>query len=149
MLELCSDFNNDVLALLALADDEVLEWRLFDLPALPTWCSDRLALLGDAAHPLLPYAAQGGAQAIEDAVTLSVLLQKGTPPGDVPERLKLYFDARHERAEYVQQFARTQGAARPGQKEVPDDGAWHEFFKKIFSHDAWGHAEEVLKHSKS
>jgi salicylate hydroxylase len=46
-------------------------WALFDAEALGSWTRGRAALLGDAAHPVLPFLAQGGAMALEDAVTLA------------------------------------------------------------------------------
>ncbi|MFT3733191.1 MAG: FAD-dependent monooxygenase [Hyphomicrobium sp.] len=46
------------------------QWSLFTLPSLPRWSSGRAALLGDAAHPMLPFLAQGAVMALEDAVTL-------------------------------------------------------------------------------
>jgi salicylate hydroxylase len=50
-------------------------WSLFRLKPLPRWADGRMALLGDAAHPVLPYLAQGAALAIEDAVTLAASLK--------------------------------------------------------------------------
>jgi 2-polyprenyl-6-methoxyphenol hydroxylase-like FAD-dependent oxidoreductase len=50
-------------------------WSLFRLKPLRHWSNGRMALLGDAAHPVLPYLAQGTALAIEDAVTLSAALK--------------------------------------------------------------------------
>jgi salicylate hydroxylase len=44
---------------------------LYDMPPLPVWHHGRVVLIGDAAHPILPFIAQGAAQAIEDAVTLA------------------------------------------------------------------------------
>jgi salicylate hydroxylase len=44
---------------------------LYDRPALPEWHRGRLVVLGDAAHPMLPFIAQGAAQAIEDAEALA------------------------------------------------------------------------------
>lgn len=44
---------------------------LFDRPPMPAWHRGRVVLLGDAAHPMLPFTAQGAAQAIEDAATLA------------------------------------------------------------------------------
>ncbi|MEU4619979.1 FAD-dependent monooxygenase [Actinoplanes sp. NPDC023801] len=44
---------------------------LYDLPPLPFWQHGRVVLIGDAAHPILPFIAQGAAQAVEDAVTLA------------------------------------------------------------------------------
>ncbi|MEM0945215.1 MAG: FAD-dependent monooxygenase, partial [Pseudomonadota bacterium] len=57
-------------ALLA-AVDECYLWGLYDRPAQPRWAEGRLALIGDAAHPMLPFMAQGAAMALEDAVALA------------------------------------------------------------------------------
>lgn len=46
-------------------------WSLFRMPPLPLWSRGRVALMGDAAHPVLPFLAQGAALAIEDAVALA------------------------------------------------------------------------------
>ena len=51
------------------------EWTLYTLAPLPAWSQGRIVLLGDAAHPMLPYFAQGGALALEDAVVLADCLQ--------------------------------------------------------------------------
>jgi 3-hydroxybenzoate 6-monooxygenase len=50
-------------------------WSLHRLAPLPRWTEGRIALLGDAAHPVLPYLAQGAALAIEDAATLAASLE--------------------------------------------------------------------------
>ena len=49
-------------------------WSLYRLARLKSWSAGPIALLGDAAHPVLPFLAQGAALAIEDAVTLAALL---------------------------------------------------------------------------
>ena len=49
-------------------------WSLYDPAPLPAWSRGRVGLIGDAAHPILPFLAQGGAMAIEDAETLAALL---------------------------------------------------------------------------
>jgi salicylate hydroxylase len=54
--------------------DQPLRWALFDRPPLPRWSSGPVTLLGDASHPMLPYGAQGAAQAIEDAAVLAACL---------------------------------------------------------------------------
>jgi salicylate hydroxylase len=46
-------------------------WHLYDRPAARSWVQGHVALLGDAAHPMLPYLAQGAAMALEDAVALA------------------------------------------------------------------------------
>jgi hypothetical protein len=53
--------------------------------------------------------AQGGAAAIEDALSLTAVLPYGTNPEDVPERLQLYEKVRYERAHAIQQFTRLAG----------------------------------------
>jgi 2-polyprenyl-6-methoxyphenol hydroxylase-like FAD-dependent oxidoreductase len=89
------------------------------MDVIPQWHHHRLALLGDAAHPFLPHQGQGGGVAIEDAISLSVVLGKDTPIVEVPERLKLYHDIRHERATRIQGFSRLIGEDRTRDKE-PD-----------------------------
>ena len=51
-------------------------WVLCDRPPIKNWSKGRITLLGDAAHPMLPYLAQGGAMALEDAVVLADALSK-------------------------------------------------------------------------
>lgn len=62
------------------------------------WGRGRITLLGDAAHPVLPHAAQGAAQALEDAVALGLVLASGTDP--VPA-LRLYEQVRSRRTRRV------------------------------------------------
>jgi salicylate hydroxylase len=50
-------------------------WSLFRLKPLRRWTGGRMALLGDAAHPVLPYLAQGAGLAVEDAVALAATLK--------------------------------------------------------------------------
>lgn len=52
---------------------------LYDLPPLPVWHRGRVVLIGDAAHPILPFIAQGAAQAVEDAVTLARCVDEPDP----------------------------------------------------------------------
>jgi salicylate hydroxylase len=78
-------------------------WRAWSLQSLPRWpqfAQGRMALLGDAAHPVLPFLAQGGVLALEDAVVLADCLgEKGS--GEVNERLEAYNRLRHRRARNV------------------------------------------------
>ena len=59
------------------AVEECFLWGLFDHPPLPAWTDGRLALLGDACHPMLPFLAQGATMALEDAWVLA----DGARPG--------------------------------------------------------------------
>ena len=56
--------------------DEVHKWGLFRHPVAPTWARGKVVMLGDAAHPTLPFMAQGAVQAIEDAWALAASLAK-------------------------------------------------------------------------
>jgi salicylate hydroxylase len=69
---------------------------------------ERIALVGDAAHPMLPYLAQGAGMAIEDGVALAEALD-GCTAEEVPPRLARYADARWERNAQVQARARRNG----------------------------------------
>jgi salicylate hydroxylase len=82
-------------------------WSLFDRAPRSSWCKGRTALLGDAAHPILPFLAQGGAFAIEDAAVLAHQLR--TCGGDVPKALRTYAEKRRPRAAAIQAAARRNG----------------------------------------
>lgn len=141
---LFTDYAAAPRALIAAAEDPT-QWPLYDLPALPTWHSGRIVLIGDAAHPTFPMAGQGGAQAIEDAAALAVLFGKGVRKEEVQERLKLFFEIRHERTEWVQEFARSADSASPetpGAK-LKEDPA--EFFRKVTDYNVCAVAERRLK----
>lgn len=110
LLEVFKDFNPQVIKLLEKVDPQTLKlWPLLDMGTLPTWVEGKLAIIGDAAHPFLPYRGSGGAMALEDAVSLSVMLADGIKHEDIPERLKLYEKARHQRATIIQQMTRDSG----------------------------------------
>ena len=82
------------------------KWPLFERPPLPHWNAGRVALLGDAAHPMLPFLAQGAGQAIEDAAALAAALGASR---DVEAALAVYSRARSVRADRVQAQSRRQG----------------------------------------
>jgi salicylate hydroxylase len=78
-------------------------WALFDRPPLERWSAGRVTLLGDACHPMLPFMAQGAAQAIEDAAFLATCL---TDPEDLAAALRRYEDVRRPRATRIQALSR-------------------------------------------
>ncbi|KAA8644300.1 putative salicylate hydroxylase [Aspergillus tanneri] len=86
-----------------IAADDVLEWKLCLHPPLKTWIRGSVALIGDACHPMLPYVAQGAAQAVEDAAALGILLSTITSRREIPLALQAYERSRKHRAEIVQQ----------------------------------------------
>lgn len=61
---------------------------------------------GDATYPFTPHLAQGGAQALEDAVSLGLMLEAKLPSASVSERLRLYNDARYARSSKMQELSR-------------------------------------------
>ena len=80
-----------------------LRWALFDLDPMPRWGEGRVTLLGDAAHAMPPFLAQGAAQAIEDAIVLAQCL---TGASDIPAALRRYEGQRIPRTAKVQSAAR-------------------------------------------
>jgi salicylate hydroxylase len=88
------------------AVDETFIWALFDRKPMARWSLGRVTLLGDACHAMLPFMAQGAAQAIEDGATLAACLsQIGAP--DVPEALRRYQTLRLPRASRIQALSET------------------------------------------
>jgi salicylate hydroxylase len=85
--------------------DRPLKWALFDRPPLARWSAGPVTLLGDACHPMLPYAAQGAAQAVEDAAVLAACLAPADDRG-VPAALTRYETIRRGRTARVQQISR-------------------------------------------
>jgi salicylate hydroxylase len=76
-LALYGDFHADVTGLIRLAaGPELIKWGLFVRPPLPRWSIDRVALLGDAAHPILPFLGLGAALAIEDGIVIARALEE-------------------------------------------------------------------------
>jgi salicylate hydroxylase len=75
-------------------------WGLFDRAPLSHWSEGRVALIGDACHPMLPSLAQGAVQSLEDAWVLAEKLRDNR---DLTKGLQEYFDARIERTARIQQ----------------------------------------------
>jgi 3-hydroxybenzoate 6-monooxygenase len=82
-------------------------WVLCDREPVASWSSGRATLLGDAAHPMLQYLAQGACMAIEDAVTLGAALRAA--PNDIAAAFRTYQQARYLRTGRVQLTARFYG----------------------------------------
>ncbi|HUG62775.1 MAG TPA: FAD-dependent oxidoreductase [Methylomirabilota bacterium] len=88
--------------------DRWRKWALCAVPDAGSWASGRIALVGDAAHAMLPFVAQGGAMAIEDAAVLARLMSEGDRP--MPQRLAEYERIRRPRATAVAATARRNAA---------------------------------------
>jgi 3-hydroxybenzoate 6-monooxygenase len=82
-------------------------WVLCDRDPAERWIDGRVALLGDAAHPMLQYFAQGACMALEDAVCLSHMLE--SHPSDQAGALENYRLQRFPRTARVQMLSRAIG----------------------------------------
>jgi salicylate hydroxylase len=83
-------------------------WALYDREPLPVWTRQRLTLLGDAAHPMLPHLGQGANQSIEDGMALATILAHADRT-TAPQALIAYERLRRERVAQVQRGARENG----------------------------------------
>ena len=86
---------------------EVFKWGLFDREPMQSWTIGRVTLLGDSAHPMLPYLSQGAAMAMEDGLVLARMLAENS--GDVEQALRRYEAIRIPRTARVQLTSRAQG----------------------------------------
>ena len=93
------------------AVDEWRRWALFTVPDIGEWSDGAIALLGDAAHGMLPFAAQGAGMAIEDAAVLAKALSEsaGENIAGIPAALQRYGRLRRPRVLQVQRAARRSG----------------------------------------
>ena len=92
-----ADWHPTITRLLGEAD-RLYRWALFDRAPLPRWVDSHVALLGDAAHPMLPFMAQGAAMAVEDAWVVAREMTQKTSPA----RGQAYQHLRQIRASRVQ-----------------------------------------------
>ncbi|SDR92529.1 FAD-dependent monooxygenase [Bradyrhizobium canariense] len=93
------------------AVDEWRKWALFTLAGGGEWTNGAIALLGDAAHAMLPFAAQGAGMAIEDAAILAKCLGESQHEGGpaISAAMQRYARLRQPRVARVQRFARQTG----------------------------------------
>ena len=123
-------------------------WGLYDREPLKKWTNNRLTLLGDAAHPMLPHLGQGANQAMEDGAALARILA-ATAPEQAPKALNTYEQLRRPRTTKVQLGARDNGrrydsgyedlAARDA--EIANSVGFRSW---LYDHDAEAVAEEAL-----
>jgi salicylate hydroxylase len=86
----------------------ITAYGLHDSEPMDSWSVDRVGLLGDACHAMLPFQAQGAAQAIEDGAGLAVALREHGD--DVPAALRRYEEIRKARVSRVQEASRANAA---------------------------------------
>jgi salicylate hydroxylase len=101
------DFHPDVLGLINAAPAaSLIKWGLFVRPPLAQWAYGHALLIGDAAHPMLPFLGLGAATAIEDGIVIARLLSLGLP---VEAAFAAFQRARFERVEAVRSQSVLQG----------------------------------------
>ncbi|MHA6669356.1 FAD-dependent monooxygenase [Homoserinimonas sp. A447] len=118
------DFHPDAQRLLSTCD-EVLKSALYVRDPLSTWSVGSMTLLGDACHPMMPFMAQGAAQAIEDAIVLARHLGSADPH-DIPAALTKYEASRIERTAMIQINSRANSWLKEG-----GNADW------VYDYDAW------------
>ena len=107
--QVAQDFANQSHQLNVILEDMIAspepcyKWGLFIHQPLPYWSQGKVTLLGDAAHPMLPFQAQGAAMAIEDAYVLAEYLAHEQ---DIEQAFVKYQQARIKRTTKVQQVSR-------------------------------------------
>ncbi|CAM5205724.1 2-polyprenyl-6-methoxyphenol hydroxylase-like FAD-dependent oxidoreductase OS=Castellaniella defragrans OX=75697 GN=HNR28_002249 PE=4 SV=1 [Castellaniella defragrans] len=102
-------WHENLIKLFDLADStQVFKWGLFDRDPLSQWSKGNATLLGDAAHPLLPFLSQGAAMALEDGYVLACAL-KHYGPADLPSALRAYENERVPRTSRVILESRERG----------------------------------------
>ena len=109
---------------------------MFDRLPISNWTRNRITLLGDAAHPMLPYLAQGAAMAIEDAAVLGARLAE--TPDDPDNAMRRYERQRRRRT------ARAWRAARRNGTVYHMGGA--EAFLRTLAIIAMGGGRRLLRH---
>ena len=152
MLKIYERFDPRILALLELAEpSSVRLWQLLDMNPPPTrLAGGKLCLLGDAALPILPYAGQGAASAIEDAASLAALLLPGIRLSKIPERLQIYEECRKERAEMLHGLSRATGQditeenIKKG-KTAEEDKDMIDVGRLVYTHNEYDHTTQKLR----
>ncbi|MEP7029819.1 MAG: FAD-dependent monooxygenase [Pseudolabrys sp.] len=119
-------FHQDVRNVLGACPD-CHKWAILEREPLATWSDGRVVLLGDAAHPMTPYMAQGAATSIEDAAILARCLE-AVEGDDIEGAFKRYEAHRKPRTSVVQAIS----SANTWMQGGDGDTSW------LYGYDAWG-----------
>ncbi|KAK0648458.1 FAD binding domain-containing protein [Cercophora newfieldiana] len=146
-----NEFSPALQKVLAKARD-VRFWKLVARFPISSWRKESLVLIGDAAHPMLTFQAQGGGQAIEDAAVLGILLDQVQDKAIMKERLELFEKIRKGRGSAIQllshsTFPTPQSTFDAAAKHLPEGTKLQnqdDVIELIFSYDVIGETKAVL-----
>lgn len=138
--EVYNGWNQTIETLLKIANPNTLyRWALHDRPPMKQWSKGRITLLGDAAHPMLPFLAQGAAMAIEDGAVLADCISSYK---DNEKSLKYFEQIRKPRTSFVQLAARRNAkilhlsGIAAFFRNIVMGYAGNKIFNKLYSYDA-------------
>ena len=138
--EVYNGWNQTIETLLKIANPNTLyRWALHDRPPMKQWSKGRIILLGDAAHPMLPFLAQGAAMAIEDGAVLADCISSYE---DNEKSLKYFEQIRKPRTSFVQLAARRNAkilhlsGLAAFFRNIIMGYAGNKIFNKLYSYDA-------------
>ncbi len=123
-----------------------IRWGLFLAKPLRHWRRGRVALLGDAAHAMLPHHGQGANATIEDAVTLAELIERN--PGDIETALDAYESLRKARTRKIQR-ASWAGNSALHLADGTDTPLRNERVSRFPAEFGWIHAFDALKSARA
>jgi salicylate hydroxylase len=140
-------WNDTILSIIA-ATPRVLRQALYDREPLPDWRIGRVVLLGDAAHPMMPFYAQGAAQSIEDAYVLAGCI--AASPDQPVAALGRYVKLRQPRTAWMQGLARREEQsyqandaneiaarnARMRENRIPESATFPPEQERLYGYDA-------------
>lgn len=131
--------------------EDIKMWRLYNHDPYPHWVKGRCALLGDAAHPMMPDQSQGSCMAMEDAGALGILFSEKYRDLSVEKRLELYEAERKPRATRLQEASKlarenlderigwSTKSSRPGKLTI----------EEVCGYDMHGHIRELANQIQS
>ncbi|KAE8413919.1 hypothetical protein BDV36DRAFT_303812 [Aspergillus pseudocaelatus] len=152
LIETYQDFGEELQEMCRLAEDLKL-WSLASRSPAPTFVRGKLALIGDAAHPMLPHQGQGAAQAFEDAAALGGVMTEDMAIGQIPQRLELYNKIRYKHAVTVMMMSKTHDERRAEMLEelrtyVADAEVPKDMFAFTWPSDPIGDAHKLVQEAQ-
>jgi salicylate hydroxylase len=136
LMEVFAGWNDEVQTLLrAMPRELCFKWALMGRAPLDSWVQGRVALLGDAAHPMLPFLGMGAASAIEDGLVLARALAESA---DAESGLQRYDAARRPRGNYIMAESQKRVAQLQGDhpESYSSDSERNEESLGLFEYDA-------------